>query len=138
MDISKKLTQIGLATQTAEYMTMAFTHQTMVWMRQVFQEMDLIHLIENSTLTANILATEDVVSSGNQDVYLSCHYNKEVQELGLSIVHYVRTKDNISDLMTRAVKVAEFKTLVSALTGHDVALNNKPIVEAWEQIQGSM
>jgi hypothetical protein len=40
--------------------------------------------------------------------------------------------------MTKAVKVAEFKTLVNALTGHDVNLINKLIAEAWEQIQGSM
>ena len=40
--------------------------------------------------------------------------------------------------MTKAVKVAEFKTLVNTLTGHDVTLINKPIAEAWEQIQGSM
>ena len=93
---------------------------------------------KRSCLLANILATEDVVSSGNQYVYLPYHYNKEVQELGLSIVHYVRTKDNISDLMTKAVKVAEFKILVNALTGHDVTLINKLIAEAWEQIQDSM
>ena len=66
------------------------------------------------------------------------HYNKEVQELGLSIVHYVRTAVNISDLMTKAVKVTEFKTLVNALTGHDVTLTNKLMAEEWEQIQGSM
>ena len=138
MDISKRLTHISLATQTAEYMAMAFAHQAMVWMRQLFQ--DLIHLIESSTLMfgdnkpANILATEDVVSSGNQYVYLPYHYNKEVHELGLSIVHYVRTKDNISDLMTKAVKVVEFKILVNALTGHDVTLINKLIADAWEQI----
>ena len=64
--------------------------------------------------------------------------NKEVQELGLSIVHYVRTKDNISDLMTKAVKVAEFKTLVNSLPGHEVTLINRLIAEAWEQIQSSM
>ena len=99
-NISKKLTHISLATQAAECMVMAFAHQAMVWMRQLFHEMDLIHLIEHSTLMfgdnkpANILATEDVVASGNQYVYLPYHYNKEVQELGLSIVHYVRTKDN--------------------------------------------
>ena len=87
---------------------------------------------------ANILVTEDVVSSGNQYVYLPYHYNKEVQERGLSIVHYVRTKDNISDLMTKAVKVAEFKTLVNSLTGHDVTLINRLIAEVWEQIQSSM
>ena len=144
MDISKKLTHISLATQTAEYMAMAFAHQSMAWTRQLFQEMHLIHLIEHSTLMfgdnkpANILATEDVVTSGNQYVYLPYHYNKEVQELGLSIVHYVRTKDNISNLLTKAVKVAEFKTLANALTGHDVTLINRLIADACEQIRSSM
>ena len=87
---------------------------------------------------ANILVTEDVVTSGNQCAYLPDHYNKEVQELGSSIVHYVRTKDNISDLLTKAVKVAEFKTLANALTGHDVTLINRLIADAWEQIRSSM
>ena len=40
--------------------------------------------------------------------------------------------------MTKAVKVAEFKILVNALTGHDVTLIDKLVAEAWEQIQGSM
>ena len=139
MDISKKLTHTSLATQTAEYMAMAFAHQAMVWMRQLFQETDLIHLIENSTLMfgdnkpANMLAIEDVVTSGNQYVYLPYHYNKEVQELGLSIVHCVRTKDNISHLLTKAVKVAEFKTLANALIGHGVILINKLIADAWKK-----
>ena len=89
---------------------------------------------------ANILATEDVyvVTSGNQYVYVPYHYNKEVQELGLSIVQYARTQDNISDLMTKAVKVAEFKTLVDALTGHDVSLINRLIVDACSHIRSSV
>ena len=53
-------------------------------------------------------------------------------------MHYVRTQDNIPDLMTKAVKVAEFKTLVNALTGHDVSLINRLIADAWVQIRSSM
>ena len=56
----------------------------------------------------------------------------------MSIVHYVRTQDNISDLMTKAVKVAEFKTLVDALTGHDVSLINRLIADAWAHIRSSV
>ena len=40
--------------------------------------------------------------------------------------------------MTKAVKVAEFRTLVNALTGHDVSLINRLIAEAWEHIRSSM
>ena len=58
--------------------------------------------------------------------------------MGLSIVQYVRTQDNISDLMTKAVKVAEFKTLVNALTGHDVSLINRLIADAWAHIRSSV
>ena len=44
----------------------------------------------------------------------------------------MRTKDSIFDLLTKAVKVAEFKALANALIGHDVTLNNKFIADAWD------
>ena len=62
----------------------------------------------------------------------------EIQRITKDNIDYVRTKDNISDLLTKVVKVAEFEALVNALAGHAVTLINKLTAEAWEQIQGSM
>ena len=74
---------------------------------------------------ANILSKEDIVTSGNQYMYLPYHFNKEVQEMGLSKVDYINTLDNISDLGTKAVDATTLKTLAPAALGHDHRLIKK-------------
>ena len=77
---------------------MAFTHQSIVWMRQLLDEMGLsfinkkpgILLADNKP--ANILSKEDIITSGNQYIYLPYHFNKEIQEMGFSEVAYVPTQ----------------------------------------------
>ena len=75
----------------------------------------------------NILSKEDIISSGNQYIFLPYRFNKEVQELGFSAVLYVKSVDNISDLMTKAVDAHTVNELVPALTGHDLRLITKLI-----------
>jgi hypothetical protein len=91
-------------------------------------EMGLGSFIERPTVmfadntAANTLSREDVVTHGNQYVALAYHYNKEVQEQGVSRVHYIKTDDNISDLMSKCVDVATRKRLQGALSGYDTRL----------------
>ena len=76
---------------------------------------------------ANILSKEDIISGGNQYIFLSYHFNKEVREMRVSAVSYVKSVDNISDLMTKAVDAHTVKEPVPALTGHDLRLITKLI-----------
>ena len=107
---------------------MAFTHQSIVWMRQLLDEMGLsfinkkpgILLADNKP--ANILSKEDIITSGNQYIYLPYHFNKEVHEIGFSEVAYVPTFKNISDLFTKAVDSVTLGRLVPALKGQDLRL----------------
>ena len=88
---------------------MASTHQLIVWMRQPLDEMGLSFINEKPAILlaentpANILSKEDIITSGNQYIDLSYHFNKEVQEMGFSEVAYVPTLKNVSDLFTKAV-----------------------------------
>lgn len=90
LDHSKKLRHIGLSSEHNEYMAMHFAHQALVWFRQLMSELELTALLEVPTIMladnkpANILSQEDIVSMGNQYIYLPYHYNKEVQEEGFS------------------------------------------------------
>ena len=133
LEHSKKLKHVGLSSQHNEYMAMAFANQSIVWMRQLFEEMGLMDLIAKPFVLladnkpANILSKEDIISSGNQYIFLPYHFNKEVQEMGFSAVSYVKSVDNISDLMTKAVDAHTVKQLVPALTGHDLRLITKLI-----------
>ena len=51
----------------------------------------------------NNLCKEDIITLGNQYIYLPYHYNKEVTENGWAVVHDVRTSLNIADLFTKPV-----------------------------------
>ena len=128
MEHSKKLKHVGLSSQHNEYMAMAFTHQSIVWMRQLLDEMGLSFINEKPAILladnkpANILSKEDIITSGNQYIYLPYHFNKEVQEMGFSEVAYVPTLKNISDLFTKAVDSGTIRRLVPALKGQDLRL----------------
>ncbi len=63
-----------------------------------------------------------MVTHGNQYVALSYHFNKEVQEQAISTVHYIKTDDNISDLMSKCVDVLARKRLQGPLSGYDIRL----------------
>ena len=101
MEHSKKLKHVGLSSQHNEYMAMACTHQSIVWMRQLLDEMGLSFIIEKpenllaDNKPANILSKEDIITSGNQYTYLPCHFTKEVQEMGFSEVGYVPTRQQV-------------------------------------------
>ena len=83
-------------------------------------------------IPANTLAKEDIVTSGNQYIFLPYHYNKEVQEEGHSLVAYIVSGDNLSDLLTKAVGTKEINTLYEALTGHNLELILKYAAKAAE------
>ena len=68
---------------------------------------------------ANILSKEDIVGSGNQYIYLPYHFNKETQELGFSRTEYIKSQDNLADLMTKAVSSKTLQDLLRSLTRHD-------------------
>ena len=144
MEISKKLRHIGLSSEHNEYMAMCFANQAIVWMRQLFMEMGLDEYIKEPTvlfadnIPANTLAKEDIVTSGNQYIFLPYHYNKEVQEEGHSLVAYIASGDNMSDLLTKAVGTKEINTLYEALTGHKLELTLKYAAKAAELIAGDV
>jgi hypothetical protein len=138
MDYSKKLRHIGLSSEHNEYMAMHFAHQGLVWFRQLLQELGLDELLDRPTVMmadnkpANTLSQEDIVSMGNQYIYLPYHYNKEVQEEGFSKVMWIHSPNNISDLMTKCGGTKEFNMLVKPLTGYDSRLIIKLDAEAYQ------
>ena len=138
IEISKKLKHIGLSSEHNEYMAMSFANQSIVWMRQLLHEMGLDEIIEKPTVlladnrAANTLATEDIVTNGNQYMYLPYHYNKEVQLEGFSAVKWVITGQNISDLLTKAADRPTVQRLSPALTGYDTVLVQKLFLQHYE------
>ena len=57
------------------------------------------------------------------------HYNKEVQELGFSEVQFVKSSENLADLLTKAPDTKVFLELKGPLTGYDTRL----IMQLWNK-----
>lgn len=137
VELSKKLRHVGLSSEHNEYMALHFAHQALIWLRQLFTEMGLYSLVEQPTVIlednkpAMILSQEDLVTQGNQYMYLPYHFNKEVQEEGHSLVKWVPSGQNIADMTTKCNGTKEFRALIGALTGHDVTLLERLFLYAY-------
>jgi hypothetical protein len=105
---------------------MALSHATkaVVFIRQLLCEMGLGHLVKEATPVlgdndcTTTLSREDMVTPGNKFFLIDYHYCKEQLELGQISTRRVDTKDNLSDLFTKAVSREDIRRLRDGLTGY--------------------
>ena len=121
---SKKLNHIGLSAAHNEYMALHWAVRHTVWLRELLQEMGLGDhvtaptLVRGDNTAANTLCEEDIVTTGNQFITIPYHYNKEAVSEGQVKVEYVKTTDNIADLLTKAVGKGTLDRLLDPLLGY--------------------
>ena len=122
---SKKLAHVGLSAYHNEYMALRHALSSVVWLRQLFNDIGLVDIVSEPTImygdneAANKLTRQDFVSSGNQYIYLPYHYLKECVRMGMVDVRWVGTKLNFADIFTKAVPVEVLKALLNKLCGYD-------------------
>ena len=106
-------------------MALCNANQAVVWLRQLLYKLDVHELLEYSTLVygdnkqANTLCKEDVVTARNLYIYLSYHWNKEVEGNGFADIRNVRTALNIAHLFTKPVPGQKVKELMNKLIGYE-------------------
>ena len=121
---SFKLKHGGLSSEQQEYMALTTALRSVVWMRQLFNEIGLSNLTEQpwvvygDNIQANRLCKEHFVSTGNQHTFQTYHYNQEVIQLGHATVKWVQTKYNLADIMSKAIKTEVINSLGSILCGY--------------------
>jgi hypothetical protein len=121
---SFKLKHGGLSSEQQEYMALTTALRSVVWMRQLFNEIGLSNLTEQrwvvygDNIQTNRLCKEHFVSTGNQHIFQTYHYNQEVIQLGHATVKWVQTKYNLADIMSKAVKTEVINSLGSILCGY--------------------
>ena len=65
---------------------------------------------------------EDLISSGNQYIYLTYHAIKEGVELGSIKPYYKKSNLNLADLFTKNVVAGTVKSLLDVLCGYKLVL----------------
>ena len=96
-----------------EYMALNMCSQSVVWLRQLLEELECDDLIEEATTVygdnkacaANQLCKEDFISTGNMYIFLSYHSIKELEQSHIIDVQDKRTKWSIAhaDVFTKPV-----------------------------------
>ena len=66
---------------------------------------------------------EDIVTTGNQFIYVPYHFNKEVISQKQVKTLFVRSAENDADLMTKAVAKGVHRNLINRLTGYEVFMD---------------
>lgn len=126
---SKKHSHIGLSAAHNEYMALHWCNRHVLWLRQLLTEIGLQEMTQEPTLVrgdnkaANTLCYEDIVTTGNQFIYVPYHFNKEVISQKQVKTLFVRSAENDADLMTKAVAKGVHRNLINRLTGYEVFMD---------------
>lgn len=95
-----------------------------IWLRQLSCEIDLDEFVAEPTIIyrdniqASRLCTDHFVTTGNQHIYQPYHFNRKATEMGIVAIHWVSTKLNLADIMTKAVQTTVLNDLVDLLCGY--------------------
>jgi hypothetical protein len=122
---SKKHAHVGLSSGMNEYMALCHCIKTVVWLRQLLEEMGLNEMTEKPTLVfgdndnCTRLSKEDIVTSGNKFYYLPYHYSKEAVAMGHVKTLRCDTTENLSDPLTKNLTTGKCVSLFPSLKGYD-------------------
>jgi len=122
---SRKFKHVAHAASHAEYMAMCEASKSIIWLRQLFKEIGLPDLVSEPTLlmgdndTALKLANDDKPTQGNQYIRTAYHFCKEVVEEGDVVTASIDTKENPSDIQTKAVGSDVMDRLAAKQKGYE-------------------
>ena len=99
-------------------------HNNIIAIRQLLRELDIVGVVDLPTpmfgdnKSANLLVEEDLISSGNQYIYMTYHALKEGALLGDIKVYDKKSQRNLADLFTKNVNSFTVSNLVEILCGY--------------------
>ena len=124
MAASKKLSHVGLSAAHNEYMAMHWCNRAVMWLRELLREIGFHDMVADATIVrgdnkaANTLCYEEIITSGNQFIITPYHFNKEVVAQNQVQVLYIRSAENLSDVLTKSVHRGVLRNLIDKLLGY--------------------
>ena len=119
---SSRLTHVGQSIQHNEYMSLTTAAKKLVWITQLLDEIGIQYKrpIEmfGDNVQANRLASENIITPGNQYIAVQYHFNKEKVEEGLMTVQWLDTNLNLADIFTKPLAKAKCDQLMPDLLGY--------------------
>ena len=136
----KKHQHVGESSSEDEFMALNHVYKAVKWIRSLFNEIGLGHLVSDPTVTlgdnvqAGRWATEDMITVGNRFIERMYFKVREGVENGDVDPRYINTKLNVSDVLTKGVN-REIVRVMQAIFAGDAPWPDIPDAETALQNQ---
>lgn len=120
---SRKQTTVAQSTMDSEYISAAESSREAVWLHQLLAAIDFPAseptpiLCDNKA--ANILSSDPAFRSRSKHIDVKYHYIREKCVDGSIIMQYVKSEDNVADILTKALPTPQFLHLRTFLGLHE-------------------
>ncbi|GAV63790.1 hypothetical protein CFOL_v3_07308 [Cephalotus follicularis] len=122
---SKKQNVVACSSAEAEYRAMAYTTCEVVWLKLLLQELHCnsinspIKLFCDNQATCHI-AANPVFHERTKHIEVDCHFIPEKIQGKIIETPYIRSKDQLADIFTKALSKNIFQEFASKLTSDDI------------------
>ncbi len=110
-------------------MALYHCHNTVIAFRQLLSELTMFDDIIADTTDlygdnkqANKIVEDDLITSGNQYIYMTYHALKEAHAMDIIRVFHKRTKLNLADILTKNCDANTIRNLNDQLCGYKLEL----------------
>lgn len=121
---SRKQSTVAQSTTDSEYMSTAESCQEAVWLRQLLACVDLPPAEPTPIMcdneAANILSEDPSFHSRSKHIDIRFHYIREKCKDKSVIMCYIKSEDNVVDILTKALPAPQFLHLRLFLGLHDI------------------
>ncbi|XP_070054266.1 uncharacterized mitochondrial protein AtMg00810-like [Nicotiana tomentosiformis] len=121
---SKKQQTVSRSSAEAEYRSMAVVTAEVVWLVGLMKELNIeveepLKLFCDSKAAMQI-AANPIYHERTKHIEIDCHFVREKMKEGLIAAEYVSTKEQVADIMTKSLSVAQHHPLISKLGVLDI------------------
>ncbi|MCQ7285347.1 Ty1/Copia family ribonuclease HI, partial [Salmonella enterica] len=115
---SKKQAVVSTSTAEAEYIAAASCTAQLLWLQNQLLDFGITAL--KTPLMLDSQAAENIIKnpvshSTTKHIDIRHHFVRDCYEKGLISLHHVPTKDQLADVLTKALDTATFESLVSRI-----------------------
>lgn len=116
---SKKQSIVATSSAEAEYVALSQTVKELVWLRRLCESFDIKHngpiIVNCDSQSAIAMVTKPKLGGRTKHIDVKYHHVKDAVSTGVIELHYIRSEDNIADVLTKPLgknKMKQFRELL--------------------------